>query len=561
MGVRMETNNIINNQVGYLPEQRKIAFFKRGDIGKAFSVINVENGKVAYIGKILSLEYSEIADEEVAIGDFSKIKEVGEYKIINSRRESSYSFTIGTDIYHNVLKDSVRFFYLQRCGEMIEEEYGSKWAHPACHIGLATVYGSTHKIDVTGGWHDAGDYGRYILATAKAVADLFLAYEANPEAFQIDFNVPRREKKMSYLLEEIKGQLVWMLKMQDPISGGVHHKVTCAHFPGYAVMPQDEVKELIVCPISTMATGVFAAVMAMAYEHYNKIDSVFANKCLKAAEMAWGYLENTPEGGFKNPIDITTGEYGGDSDLDERYWAAAQLFKATGKEKYAKTATEYATMEALSPTDLEHLEDGDTLHQSKKKRLEFSYGWKGTGAYGDKAYLYSKDGDEAVKEIIRRRVIARADQIIFAATQDGYRIYPVSQIYVWGSNMYMLMLALFLKDAYEIDAKEVYLEQAHRYIDYCFGANPLSLSYVTGYGKRYAQHPHHRPSIARGEAIPGMLVGGPNEWLADPVAQKRLQDVPAAKCYIDDYESFGTNEVDIYWNSMLVCALVRLNMV
>ena len=35
----------------------------------------------------------------------------------------------------------------------------------------------------TGGWHDAGDYGRYIVAGTKTVMDLLLAYKKCPEKF------------------------------------------------------------------------------------------------------------------------------------------------------------------------------------------------------------------------------------------------------------------------------------------------------------------------------------------------------------------------------------------
>lgn len=561
MGVYMEKKGISINQIGYLPEQTKMAFFKTEEVGKAFSIINVENNQIAYIGKIMGSKYSETADEEIAIGDFSKLTEVGCYEIMNSKRERSYSFRIGEGIYNNVFKDSIKFFYLQRCGEEIKEEYGGKWAHPACHTSLATIYGSTQKVDVSGGWHDAGDYGRYILATAKAVADLLLAYEANPDAFQIDLNVPRKDKEIPYFLEEIKGQLIWMLKMQEPISGGVYHKVTCAHFPGHETMPQEEVNELIVCPISTMATATFAAVMAIAYEIYNKVECNFAEKCLGAARKAWEYLEETPERGFRNPQGITTGEYGGDTDLDERYWAAAQLFKATGEERYAQVAEKYAIQGEINLADVEQLKKEGREEFNNERRLSFTYGWKGTGAYGDKAYLHALTGDKTVKNLIKKRIIKRAEQIMAAARADGYRIYAAEEIYIWGSNMQMLMLALYLRDAYEVENKPEYLAQASRYVDYCLGANPLNISYVTGYGSEYARYPHHRPSMAQKETIPGMLVGGPNVSLVDSIAQERLQEVPAARCYVDHYESFGTNEVDIYWNSTWVCALARLNLV
>ncbi|HAU86842.1 MAG TPA: glycoside hydrolase, partial [Lachnospiraceae bacterium] len=65
----------------------------------------------------------------------------------------------------------------------ITEELGGKFAHGDCHQAKARIYGTEDYMDVSGGWHDAGDYGRYVVATSKAVADLMIAYQANPDAF------------------------------------------------------------------------------------------------------------------------------------------------------------------------------------------------------------------------------------------------------------------------------------------------------------------------------------------------------------------------------------------
>ena len=82
-------------------------------------------------------------------------------------------------------------------------------------------------------------------------------------------------------------------------SGGVYHKVTCQDFAGY-IMPEDEIGQLIVTPVSTTATADFAAVMAMGYEFYYDIDRNFAETCLEAAKKAWSFLENNPNLIFSN---------------------------------------------------------------------------------------------------------------------------------------------------------------------------------------------------------------------------------------------------------------------
>ena len=56
-----------------------------------------------------------------------------------------------------------------------------------------------------------------------------------------------------------------------------------------------------------------------------------------ASRRAYEALQNMNiPGGFKNPEEIVTGEYGDPCDEDERYWAAAELYKTFGDEKYRR---------------------------------------------------------------------------------------------------------------------------------------------------------------------------------------------------------------------------------
>ena len=156
--------------------------------------------------------------------------------------------------------------YLQRCGTAVQD---SDFGHAACHTGIATIYGTNDKIDVSGGWHDAGDYGRYIVPAAKSVADLLYAYDANPELYSDNIGIPESGNGIPDILDEVRYELEWMKKMQRA-DGGVYHKVTCENFPGY-VSPEAETAPLIVTPVSTTSTADFCASMALAYEFYKDI--------------------------------------------------------------------------------------------------------------------------------------------------------------------------------------------------------------------------------------------------------------------------------------------------
>lgn len=169
--------------------------------------------------------------------------------------------------------------YLQCCGEVITD---SDFGHSACHTRYGIPFTEQEKIDVSGGWHDAGGYGRYIVPAAKTIADLLYAYEANPKLYSDNIGIPQSGNGIPDILDEARYELEWMMKMQRA-DGGVYHKVTCENFPGY-VSPEKETDQLIVTPVSTTATADFCASMALAYEFYKDIDLNFANSCLERAE-------------------------------------------------------------------------------------------------------------------------------------------------------------------------------------------------------------------------------------------------------------------------------------
>ena len=316
--------------------------------------------------------------------------------------------------------------------------------------------------------------------------------------------------------------------MQDSQTGGVHHKVSCENFPGY-VMPEMETDELIVTPVSTTATADFCASMAMAYEYYQKFDKDFAEKCLNAAKNAWAFLQKNPNFIFSNPSDITTGDYGDTSDIDERYWAAAQMWRATGEDTY-RTA-----LESMS--------------------VQNGMDWMEVGDYGNIAIL-TMDGVDTNSDLYTRAktsILKEADKMKGLSQSNPYGV-SVSK-YNWGSNMGVATSGMILNLAYQMTEDSTYLDTSRSNLHYLLGNNAMGECFVTGYGTVSPEHPHHRPSMAKNQAMKGMLVGGVNSGLEDSAAKAYCANSPSAKCYVDHWESYSTNEITIYWNSPLTCLL------
>ena len=113
-------------------------------------------------------------------------------------------------------------------------------------------------------------------------------------------------------------------------------------------------------------------------------------------------------------------------------------------------------------------------------------------------------------------------------------------------------------DAYALTMEQKYLDGAREQLHYLLGRNPMGLCYMTGCGSMPIRWPHHRPSGYLGKAMPGMLSGGPCNWLADDLAKELLVGTPSAKCLVDMTGSYSTNEVTIYWNSALIQLLLEI---
>lgn len=527
------------DQCGYLPEsQKKVTFRAKKPVH--FAVCKSDGTKV-YEADAERHVKNASAGESNYIGDFSALTQEGVYFVLSESCGESDYFVIGQQAYQELFQKTMAFFYLQRCGQDLSESGAGKYAHPACHTEKASVYGETDKkVDVTGGWHDAGDYGKYIVPAAMSVAQLLYAWERNPKLCQSYVSpMKRSDEEQAALpdyLEEIKYELDWMCKMQRE-DGALYHKVTCQSFCGF-IMPQEEKDELILSPVSVTATADFAAVTAMAVRFYKEYDAAYASKLEEASRKAYAAMKKMElPGGFVNPEGITTGQYEDANDLDERYWAAAELYKTFGNTEYR--------------------DDFETL---ARKEIYHGYGWADMGTYGNLAYCTTTNPvNKALKKKIEKAMCKIGKERLSVTDKDGYGTSLKKTEYIWGCNMNVANNGLHLYDVYQVTGEQKYLDAAREQIHYLLGRNPMGLCYVTDCGTQSILRPHHRPSAFVGKAMPGMLSGGPCDWMADPLCKTFLTPkTPPAKMLIDMTGSYSTNEVTIYWNSALIALLASV---
>lgn len=522
------------NSVGFLPERVKRASFagKKAD----FSVVRVSDDKEVFQGKAEGPVESD-TKEKLYIADFTQLEEEGEFYVKVGEGRSA-PFRIASDALEGALDLSMLGLYGQRCGVAVELEHEEhSFSHEACHLEEASLsrLELDEKRDDTGGWHDAGDYGKYVVNGAFAVSFLLAAYEHFPKYLEKrEFEIPERGGKTPDILDEARVELEWILKVQLD-DGSFTHKVTALSFEGN-IMPEDDKQARYFTSASSTATAGAVAVLAWAGRLYEEFDAKFAEKCLEAAQRGQVWLSENSEEVRADLTGVSTGDYVGGKDTDERAWALAELWETTGEAEYL------AAFEELGP-ELE---------------VRGNFDWTDTTNLALATYIRSaKEGrSPALLARVSQDFLKRADDHVSSANTHAYgRGFGG---YYWGSNGVVARLSFNLIVANFIQPKAEYLDAIQLQLDHLLGRNVYGRSFVTGLGANPAYQPHHRPSVA--DTVrppwPGLLIGGPH---TSRFNEEPDENVPPALTWTDVPENYLHNEVAINWNTALVYALAALH--
>lgn len=541
------------DQVGYLPQRPKLAVVTDSRAAGAFSVRRARDGAEVLSGSLGPARSDPDTGDTVRIADFSGLVETGSFYLDVAGTGASDEFDVAPDVYAAAFTLVSRAFYGQRCGTAVDLGPARPgYSHPACHVAgtrnpdalLHASAGASGPIDGAGGWHDAGDYGKYVVNSGISTGEVLWTYEMFPERVQaVSLGIPESGNAVPDLLDEARWNVAWMLKMQDA-DGGVWHKLTSERFGSFTMPQLDDGGPRYVIGTgssphkSSCATADFAAVMAIAARVFRPFDPAFAATALSAAERAWRWLLRFPDVTFRNCCGVQTGEYGDGDCSDERLWAAAELFRTTGAAEYnAYFVAHHAPFGNVPPS-----------WQDVRSLALFTY-----------ALSPQPGADETVRTAVRTHLVAAATAIVARTRANPYRVSLQPNDYVWGSNGVVANYGVVLALAHAMQPDPAFLDSAAENLHYLLGRNTFGLSWVTQLGDRPFRNPHHRPSgaDANPEPWPGLLSGGPNRYGGDPVIDA-LPATPPARRYRDDQASYASNENAINWNAPLVFLLASL---
>ena len=541
---------IRRNQVGCYPQQEKVIVVEGTDPTNKLK-IKTPRGKTLKPATIRKA-VSPLSGKTRYVVNLGELSATGNYQI--SIGNERCIIHVANRPYHDIAKASLRLFYLIRSGIPIEQGgvYNRPVGHPDTQVFIHPSAATAQRpastiISSPYGWYDAGDYNKYVVNSAFSIGLMFAAYEQLSAYFaNLNTEIPESHNLTPDLLDEMMFNLRWLQTMQDPDDGGVYHKLTTPNFEGF-IMPEACKQPRYVVAKSVTATLDFAAVMADAarlFAPYQQDYPDFTDQAATMAERAYLWAKEHPTALYRqnqlHDPEVTTGTYADFNSRDELFWAASALYRLTHKQQYLDDVLENQPQRFTTPTW------GNVSALGAFEWLSTKH----SPLFYDMLHQLMKYCESAIKEVET------------SSFQSPYG--NNAHDFGWGCLAeHCCCQAMALLYADKLQGTTKYRTYALQNADYLLGRNATGYCYVTGFGDQSPMHPHHRISSADGieSPFPGMLIGGPNPGQQDKKDMHNAiypSNIPD-ESYVDDEESYASNEIAINWNASLVTILCWLD--
>ncbi|PAN12278.1 hypothetical protein PAHAL_2G255000 [Panicum hallii] len=440
--------------------------------------------------------------------------------------------------YGAALSKSLLYFEAQRSGRLPHNQRVPWRGHSGLTDGLQ------QGVDLVGGYYDAGDHVKFGLPMAFTVTMLSWG------AIEFGDDVAAAGE-WGHALEAIKWGTDYFVKAHtEPFvywaevgDGDTDHY--CWQRPEDMTTSRQAYRIDKDNPGSDLA-GETAAALAAASIVFRRSNPHYSHLLLHHAQQLFEFGDRY-QGTYDSSIAEVRSYYASVSGYrDELLWAALWLHRATGRAEYLRYAADRA----------------DDFGGVGWAMTEFSWDVKYAGVQVLAAKLLLEGDQQALPHrAVLEQYKAKAEHYLCACLglnggngSDNVERSPGGMLYVrqW-NNLQYVSSAAFLLTAYSrylsagsaspgllrcprgAAAPDELLALARSQADYILGRNPLRLSYMVGYGRRYPVRVHHRGAsivahkansrfigcmqgfddwFGRGRANPnvlaGAIVGGPN---------------------------------------------------
>ena len=465
---------------------------------------------------------------------------------------TSFAVKGGSQNYAEALQKSFLFYEAQRTGNLDEATNRIDWRGDSeLRDGLDGIYFGDNtqsnlqvglKLDLTGGYFDAGDYGKFNLPQASTLTNLAWGglefSKGYAAAGQTDELLAAVKWGTDYLLKcnvlDASGKTVFFVaQVGDP---NADHALWQSAESETILRPALAVTAAK--PGSDVAGGSAAALASASILFRQNGDNAYADQLLKSAIALYEFADQN-RGKYSDSIPSVQNFYNSYSGYyDELANGAVWLSKA---------------VRASGGDGSTYLAKALNIYKTNIGGL--SNGW--TGNWDDSSYatailLAKETGDAAIK----KQVEGWLDSWVQGTNGVQITAGGLRWVSQWGSLRYAANTA-FLADVYSAtvnDPAGAYAKLAQDTLNYILGDNPRQSSYMVGYGNHFPQQPHSREASGVGwdgfnNGLPnahidfGALVGGPTK--------------PDDFSYTDVRSDYVSNEVALDYNAGLTGALAR----
>ena len=509
------TGHLRVNLAGYRPADRKVVVLFAESPVKGWFVVRAENAANpplrARIPPRSTGAWGRFPHHYAL--DVSALREPGTYVL--EAAGTSARFEVAADALREWPGYFLEYLRQQRCGY-------NPFLDTVCHpFDGRTAYGPRPAgtyVDARGGWHDAGDQLKYLITSSNATAQLLLAWQLRPSAFddRVDALGRLAPNGDPDVLDEARWGLEWMLRLH-PAPDELYHQVADDRdhigwkLPqeeqsdygwgkgGYRVVYAADGRPQGLGRFQSASTGVanlagrYAAAMALAHQVWkdHPRHRAFAARCLQAGREVYE-LGRRQEGFQQGNSFGAPYRYNEDTWADDMEWGAAELFKATGERRYLAEALHYARV--IGATSM--------VGRDAAEHYQF--------------YPFTNAGHFALHPLVEgaaREELADFYRANLEAAQrraDG-NPYAVGVPFLWCSNNLAVALATqaLMYERMTGDARFRPLAEAQR--DWLLGRNPwgTSMFSLVPEGAESPVNVHLSVTHLSGRGVRGGLVDGP----------------------------------------------------